>query len=294
MSQNPQTPTYAKTIPKSGCSPQGFNKFYIPSWVDQIKPVEVTTTDPQLSVVDNSNQNKYSFDVAFLPYTPLSGQISIVAQQSSVPVAIPVLAGETVDEVILVWSYNNNVVSQDLVSDDVGITDPTLGFTERLYDYTSLSITADTIFTLDADDGDGQPESVLQLIASLLFGNYYYYGDGASLIGTSAAGVQAFLDGINKTIEADNTNSLFATGGEDEHFFFAFPKSYGLPTTIKKGFFEGGYARLANVGGNIKVFETGDSENDIFINNGNVSVAYYLYMSIIDDQNDPNQAVEIL
>jgi len=290
MSQNPQTPTYAKTIPKNGCAPQGFNKFYIPSWVDQIKALEVTTNDSQIVIVDNSNVNKHSFAIDFVPHEALSGNLSLVAQQSSVPVATPVLKGETIDEVNLVWSYNKSISVQTLVSDDVGITDPTLTSGLRLYDYTSLSITEDTAFTLDADDGQALPDSTLQLVKSILFGNYYYYGDGASLLGSSSSGVQAFLDGINKTIETDKVRNLLATGGADEHFFFAFPASFGLPTEIKKGLFAGGYVRLLNVGGTLL---TSGSESDLNINNGNVSEPYYLYMSLFDNQNDPNQAVEI-
>jgi len=153
--QNPQTPVYAKTIPKNGCGARNFNNIYIPEFADAIKDVEVNTFDPQVTIIDNSNSQKHSFEIDFLPQDALSGALAMVLQEASQVVANPVLKGRTIDEVNLTWSFNKDISLQTLVSSDGGITDPTLLFTDRAYDYTSESITDDTSFTLDADDGKG-------------------------------------------------------------------------------------------------------------------------------------------
>ncbi len=292
MSQTPQTPTYAKAIPKQGCSGNGFNTIYIPSWAQQIKDVEVSSNDPQVIVTDNSNSQKHSFSIDFIPQQAVSGTLNMILEESNVVVSNPVLKGKTIDEVQLSWSLNKTIASQSLES---GETDPSLLSTDRNYTYTGLSITGNSPFTLSVDDGKGLEGSTLDLVQTVEFGNYLYYGHGSTKIGSATSGIQAFLDALNKSIKVNKLNSLFATGGEDEHFFFAYPKSFGLPTDIKKGVFSGGYIRLLNVGGTLKTsLGQGESESDLTISNGLVSEAYYLYMSAVDNQNDPNISIDIL
>ena len=294
MASNPQTPTYAREIPKNGCGPRGYNQFYIPDWVDQIKSVEVVSSDTQIVITDNSNQSKYSFNVDYIPKVDLTAVLNLVAKKSGVVVPVPVLKGDTIDRVELTWTFNKAVATQSLDCNDAGITDPTLGQDDRAYNYTDESITENTSFALSADDGLNLDGSTVQVSKSLSFGNYYFSGAGASLIGAASTSVQAFLDSISKTIQTSRIRNLFATGGEDEFFFFAYPKAYGLPNDIKKGIFSGGYIRLLNVGGVLKTsLGQGETESDLNISNGIISEPYYLYMSLVDNQVDATIPIEI-
>lgn len=289
----PQTPVYAKAIPKIGVGPRRFNNIYIPSFAELIKEVEVTSDDPRINVIDNSDAEKYSFELVFEPAVDLDVTLSLIAKIAGAAQTLPILKGRTIDEVELDWTFNVDSISSQSLSNNGGATDPPLVITDREYDYEGLSIEENTTFTLSADDGKNLDGSLDAASAVVTFGNYYYYGAGPSLIGQSNS-IQAFIDGLTKDIETDRVKNILPTGGVNEHHFFAYPASFGLPSDIKKGIFSGGYLRLLNVGG---VFQTslgqGDVESDLNLSNGLVSEPYYIFQSLIDNQVDPNIPVEI-
>lgn len=295
MANNPVTPIYAKSIPKTGCGlARSYNMLYIPSFVNLIKDVEVTTNDPQIRIIDNSNSVKDSFEIDFSPKEDLTGVLAMVLKESDTVVAAPVLKGRTIDEVNLSWTWNKDISQQILSTDDVEITNPTLSIADRSYDYTGESITENTVINLQGNDGSGLDGAIANLAQTVRFGNYYYRGHGASLFNGAVSAVQAFLDSLSKSIETSKVKNLFGTGGNQEFFFFAYPKSLGLPSDIKKGIFSGGYVRLINVAGSLKTsLGDGETELDITVSNGLTSEAYYLFQSLYDNQNDPNQPIEI-
>lgn len=287
MSANPQTPVYAKDRPSESCACGcNGNEFYHLPVDPNSRVVEVVTSNPQLSVNDQSDSGKWKFVLDFIPHEALAGTLSLTPYASAVAKPNPCLKGETIDRVDLAWTWNNEVTSQELDSDNGAISHPTLSTAARSHSYTGLSLTTNTQFTLDGDDGKGLTGSELQKAINLQFGNYYYYGHGASKLNQATSGLQSFLGGLTKDIATSKGKTLYATGGAGNHFFFAFPKSFGLPASITKGLLDGGYIRLKNLSGTLVADVGAGSESDISISNGLASEAYYVFMSFFDNQAD--------
>lgn len=291
---SPETIVYARALPNSDCGGGQNNSFYNLPIDPNSRIVEINTLDPQLVINDLSDSNKWKFNIDFLPYSALAAIASMVPYANDVAKPNPTLLGETIDRVDLTWEFSNDVTSQVLTSDDGSITHPTLDTEDESHSYTGLSITENTEFYLNGNDGKGLEGSTLQIIFKLLFGNYFYYGNSTSLLNQATSGLQAILGGMNKDIAVSLEKDLYATGEANKHFFFAYPKRFGLPDSIKKGEMTGGYMRLKNVAGTLKSeLIGGDTESDISISNGLASEAYYVFMSQFDYQDDNDNLIEI-
>ena len=293
---NPETIVYAKDRPTSSCACgcESDNDFYNFPVDPNARIVEIAPSHPQILITDQSSSQKWKFNIGFLPHEALDGTIVLVPKASDVTKPNPVLKGETIDEIDINWDWNNQVISQDL-NNDGGVTNPALDTADRTVNITGLSITENTEFTLDGDDGLSLTGSTKQQSITMAFGNYFYYGHGASKLGAATSGLQAFLGGLNKEIVVAKENEVLATGVANEHFFFAYPKAYGLPSEIRKGLLSGGYIRLKNVSGTlVETIPDGQSESDIIISNGLASEAYYVFQSTFDYQLDPNISIEII
>lgn len=283
-----ETIIYTKTKPDTGCQEQPSEKqFYQLPLDPNSREVSIISTHPQIKVTDQSDSNKWKFALNFIPQQDLEASASITPYISDIPETNPSLIGRTIDRIDLAWTPNKEVTTQELTSDDSGITQPTLDEADRSHSYTGLSITEDTEFYLDLDDGTGLDGSTLRVTFKLLFGNYYYYGNTTDQLGNSTTGLQAILNAFTKSISTNKIKSLYPTGGENKHFLFAYPKRFGLVTEIVKGPLSGGFTRLINVSGTLKEeLGDGESESEILISNGLESEAYYIYQSTFDNQED--------
>lgn len=287
------TPAYADldSIPVSNphCDDEDSNPNSIildPATSSGGRETEVTA-GTRISVDDLSGIAKDIYRVNYVAYTPLvltmlaKGYIADVLQSE------PVLKGSTIDKIIIDWTKNKAVISQALTNNG-GLTPPTLNITVETYEYTGLTITDDIQFTLSDDDGAFETESVQIINDSLIFGNHRIWGDALTAEGIGIAAMQILLDTFNKDISNTKNKTVAATGGANNHFFYAYPKSLG-EATFKKGIFEGGFIRLKVVLGIFKLdLIGGDVEQEFIYDNGNgFTEAYYIYMSTFDNQNDP-------
>lgn len=256
------------------------------------KEVEVVAGS-EIAVDDQSTSSKYKFIVSSSPHIALSVALTLQAYISAVLQSGLILKGSTIDQVVLTWSYNKAIASQNLTNNG-GLTPPTLIETDVTKDYSGESITDDITFTISGDDELAFPDSVANDNASLQFGNYRFWGDGVNMSGASQATLEALLATLTNEISNSRAKSVNATGGSGEHFYYAYPKVLGL-ATFTKGIFSGGFVRLKLVGGVFKITLTGgDTESDFMYDNGNgFSEAYYVYMSTFDNQNDLNEPIVI-
>jgi hypothetical protein len=245
----------------------------------------VITESPNATVTDLSDTETWKFQVGTEDFIDLVAALSLTARAATVIKTNPVLKGTVIDELNFTWTYNKDVTSQTLTNNG-GLTPPTLGPSDRLYNYNGLSLSSDIDFTLQGNDGLGQTGSVDSDVKSVIFGNFMWLGHGASRLGTSAASLESFLEALGTSqVKTSRAHTYYATGGTNQHHFVAYPKAWGLGT-FTKGVFEGGYVRIFNVGGTI--VSSGTPESDIIITNqAGYAEAYYVYQSLYDNQNDP-------
>lgn len=246
------------------------------------KDVELIAS-PNVQITDLSDANTHRFEIGTYEYVNLVAALTLIAKVSGVAQSIPVLKGKVVDRVELAWSYNKTVVSQTLTNNG-GLSVPTLGPTDDDYTYLSQSIVTDIAFTLQGNDGFGQPGSIDSDVQSITFGNYMWIGHGPSKIGSSAAAMEAFIESLaTSVIKTARAHTYYATGGSGQKHFIAYPKAWGL-ANFTKGIFSGGYVRLMKVG---TTMETSGVESDLMItNSAGHTEAYYVYESLYDNQED--------
>lgn len=249
------------------------------------KPVEIIA-GPGIGVEDLSDADTFRFRVSFVPYVDLQATLTLIAKEVGVAKSNPVLKGTIIDTVELDWTYNKEVTSQ-MLTNTGALAAPTLGTAERSHDYTSQTITSDITFTLSGNDGNGQPGSINSDAKSIIFGNNMLLGDTTNYNLQSTASFITATAAFSKIVKTARAHTYFATGGTNEHHYVVYPKAWGLGT-FKKGIFEGGYVRLKNVAGTLKQeLGEGDVESDIMITNEKGhSEAYYVYMSLYDNQED--------
>jgi hypothetical protein len=293
-SRNPVIPTYSKAVPlvNTNCVSCG-SSFSIPG-VDSGgggKAVEILPGD-QIAVSDLSDSTTARFLVAYSPHVALNVTLTMIAKAATVVKSNPILLGTVIDEVNLTWVYNKAVLSQDLTNSG-GLTPPTLIAADIAHDYTGLSLSVSTSFTITGNDGEGKPNSIDADTKSISFGNYRGWGIGArrDLGATTLAQMQTFIEGLiggAGTIELTTVRqdqALTAEGGNLEHFFYFFPKGWGFATFLQNGI-PGGFKRLGSVSGTIQsvplnAYEVG--EQDILIDNGLASEAFHIYQSTSDN-----------
>jgi hypothetical protein len=268
------------------CGNQTFgNMIPVTGGVTEQKDV-VLVQGPGILIQDQSDANTYKFRFSTVEITPLSVDLTLVAKAVGVTKTSPILKGTVIDELNLSWVYNTSVVSQTLTNTG-GLTPPVLGDTDVDYDYTGQTIDEDMSVTIEGNDGLAQPGSIASDTASISFGNYMWLGAGASKAGQATSGLEAFLESLSSVVKTSRVHTYYATGGVNEKHFVAYPKAYGLGT-FTKGIFTGGYWRLKNVAGTLKVtLGMGDVETDIIITNSEGHAeAYYVYETEYDNQAD--------
>ena len=298
--RNPTTPTYSKAVPVVNencetCSQSGYS-FYIlgtPDTEGSNKPIVITGTDP-IEVEDLSNSIENRFNVKYSPPVQLTAALSLVAKDSGgVQLNNLILKGKVVDSVELSWTYSRpaDIASQSLTNDG-GLAVPSLDPLDNSYTYPAgQAITDDVEFTLDGDDGKGNnPESTAQDTAKILFGNYRGWGVGVRRDTGSYTKAQmiSFIESLIQgagTVEIDTDRLKSELVGEgattNDYFYYFYPKSWGFAKFFQNGF-NGGFKRLASVGGTI-VSASLDSleagEEDILISNGLTSEAFYIFQT---------------
>lgn len=251
------------------------------------KPV-IIIAGPGIGVDNNSDADSWRFTISTSEITPLTVQLTLVAKVSGETQSLPVLKGTVIDEIELSWEYNQEVSTQSLENSGE-LTEPDLD-DETSYEYTAQSIDEDISFTIEGNTGLGGSGAVASDTKSVQFGNYMFLGHGTSKIGTSAASLEAFIEGLStKVIKTSRGHTYFATGGAGQKHFVAYEKSLGLGV-FKKSTSPGpgGYVRLKNVAGVLKVELTDeDVETDItFTNEAGHEASYYIYESLFDFQDD--------
>lgn len=256
------------------------------------KPVEIIA-GPSIDVDDLSDADTYRFRISYVPYIDLSATLSLVAKRSNVTKANPVLKGTVIDTIELDWTYNKDVTTQSL-SNTGGLTPPTLNEAARSHDYTSQTVSDNISFTISGNDGNGQPGSIAVATQSILFGNDMILGATTDFTLQSVSSFLTAISGFTKIVKTSRVHTYFATGGVNQHHYVIYPKAYGLGT-FTKGIFEGGYVRLKNVAGTLKQeLGIGDVESDVnIVNAEGFSEAFYIYMSLYDNQNDPVTPFEL-
>jgi hypothetical protein len=238
-------------------------------------------------VDDNSYPGVYSFTVNANPYDALTGILTIGAYVLGVLQVGLVLAGKTVDEVRLTWTYNKTIVAQSLANDK-GLSVPTLVAGDRDYTYTGIALTDLTEFILTGNDGLGRLGSIINKAIYVTFGNHILWGDYTDMINEDNTDIPAlYADLLGQSIIISNTKSrsIVATGGQNRHQFYMLPARLG-EVIFEYNTFVGGYIRLKVVSGVIKgILAGGDVETPISITNSEGETEdYYIYQSTNDDQ----------
>lgn len=290
MAENPEIPQYADSPPPvnencGGAQNNGLNIITPPVVGGGGKDADVLAGFSML-VNDLSDINTDRFEVNYDPYDPVSVALVTIFKAAAVVKTNPILKGTTIDEVDCTWSYNaardGDINSQTIINTGAG-ADPTLLFSDRLYDYTGLTITDDATITLDGTDGRSADDDA----DSITFGNYIAIGVAEpSMLFQAYTELQNIFDALgDKRIKTTQQGQSFnAFGTDQEYMVIAHPESWGA-SAFTKGSFTGGYQRifLVNRAGNdILVNEVlgGDVESDIVIDNGNGhSENYFFYQS---------------
>ena len=293
--RNPISPVFskAKPVPNTNCQSCGkllpdFQNLggNIGKTTELLEGVQIQITDLSDSLVDR-------FKVDFLPFIALTASLDADAFRSSVEHTFPILWGVVIDQIDLSWSYNKGIVTQTLVNYG-GLSEPSLVAAETKHQYTGLLwANSDLKFTLQGDDGAGQPGSIASSIIIVTYGNYRGWGAGVrhDQGGTSLVTFQAFIEDLINTsgtveISVNRLKSpLIAESIVLERDYYFYPKRFGFATFYQNGI-PGGYLRLKNVNGVIQVatFNQADGdESDLLINNGEASEAFYIYMSSSDN-----------
>lgn len=241
---------------------------------------------PGIDIQDQSDTSNYKFLVSAIEIEDLSVSLSLVAKAATVPQTSPILKGTVIDELNLTWTYNKTIVSQTLTNTGA-LTPPTLDAVTFSYDYTAQNIQSNLSLTIQGNDGLGQPGSIASDTKSISFGNLLWLGAGSSLLNQPSSSVEAFIESLTGVIKTSRAHTYFATGGANQKHFVAYPKAWGL-ATFTKGVFTGGYWRLKNVSGILKVvLGEGETESDLIItNSAGHAEAYYLYETEYDNQAD--------
>jgi hypothetical protein len=247
----------------------------------------IVLAGPGISVDNLSDADTWRYRVNAEEFQALTVELTLVAKELGVAKANPILKGTVIDTVELDWTYNKAINSQTLVNTG-GLTPPTLDAADRDNDYATQNIQSNISFTIEGDDGLGQPGSEASDVESIVFGNLMWLGHGLTKIGSSAASLEAFIESLQTSvIKTARAHQYFATGGANQKHFVAYPKAWGL-ATFTKGIFSGGYVRLKNVGGTLVQDAGVNPETDIIITNSKgYAEAYYIYESLYDNQNDP-------
>lgn len=243
---------------------------------------------PGIQVEDLSDTENYRFRHSAVPYQALSVNLNLTAEESGVIRTSPVLKGTVLDKIQLSWSYNKEINSQSL-SNTVSLPPPTLAASDRSHTYNPVNVQNNVSFTVQGNDGLGQPGSSASASRSIVFGNLMWLGKGTSRLNTVTSDLEIFLESLQiQVIKTIRNHTYNATGGVNEKHFVGYPKSFGLGT-FTKGIFVGGYVRLKSVMGILKSdLAEGDVESDIIITNSKgYSEAYYIYESLFDNQDDP-------
>lgn len=243
-----------------------------------------------IEVEDQSNSLVERWKIDYVPTLAVDVELTMVAKEGGVAKANPVLKGTVIDRLELLWTINKNISAQTLINTG-GLIAPSLAPEVRDYLYTGQNIQSNINLTLDANDGLGSSDSD---VVSLLFGNNLLVGHDINRAGTSVGGLVIAAATMAKTIKTARNHVYFATGGSNQHHYVLYPKSFGLGV-FTKGIFTGGYVRLKNVAGSLKTeLLGGDVESDIILaNEKGFSEAYYAYMSLYDNQNDPVNSFSI-
>jgi hypothetical protein len=246
-----------------------------------------------IAIEDQSNSVTKRFKIDYAPYVPLDVNLSLIAKRAGVTKAQPVLKGTVIDVIELDWTKNKSLASQTLVNSGALLT-PTLLPTDLSYDYSAVAVSSNITFTLEGNDGLAQAGSIDSSASSLLFGNNLIVGIGANFLGLATADLVTLANTLTKTVKTARNHTYFATGGVNQHHFVFYPKAWGLGT-FTKGIFTGGYVRLLNVSGILKSeLGGGDVESDILITNEEgFQEAYYAYMTLYDNHNDPTTSYTI-
>jgi hypothetical protein len=124
--------------------------------------------------------------------------------------------GTTVTDVVLNWTLNKTVTSQNIA----GVGDIAVGTTTK--ELTPLMLTSDASWTLTVSDGTNSVTKT----TGVKFENKAYWGTSASTT-LDNAGVLALNNAFATNYDMDKT--LDATGGK--YMYFAVPTSFGLDTS---------------------------------------------------------------
>ena len=198
------------------CDNKLFNGNLIPvTGGNTAQKVVIVQEGAGINVTDLSDSNTYKFTVSSENVTALTVTLALISQESSTPISNPVLIGTVIDEVNLSWTYNKTIVSQTLENTG-GLTPPTLINTDVLYDYTGQTITANTSFTIEGNDGLALSGSIANDTKSITFGNYLWVGAGTSKISTATASIEAFIETLTSTIKTSRAHTYYATGGVNQ------------------------------------------------------------------------------
>lgn len=221
-------------------------------------------------VKENGHPTYY---VRYEEYIPLT----INSFTRSVPAGLSLL-GATVTDVTLNWQYNKAVETQAITA--LGQTIPAIVAGDRSAALTGLSITADTTFTLTADDNATDHIPAITATVDVLFGNNVYIGKTAEALSSStpSSDVITIIQGLtNKPIQQTRAGNFTCSSLKNEFDLYAYPARFG------EGIFKG--ATNPGPGGFILL----GAYN--ITNTAAYTESYYVYRSAYDFLNGANFSV---
>jgi hypothetical protein len=131
--------------------------------------------------------------------------------------------GATVNNVNLSWGYNKAVVSQSITP-----VPGSLPIGDRSAALTGLGLTADTTFTVTANDGANSANRS----TAVLFRNKRFWG--VSAVATPPGGT--FIDTLGNSEFGTSRNQSRVFNGGGQYLYFAWPVSFGVnPTFVVNG-----------------------------------------------------------
>lgn len=291
--RNPAVPVYSKAKPPVICNNcrNGLGNVFPPATGGTNRETTVIAGD-DIAVDDLSNVNEKVYRVNYSPLEQLVVTLVLNAFAGVDQKTNPVLFGTTIDKVDLSWSYNREIdVQLQSLTNDGGLTPPTLGASERDFIYDPVTITDDIAFTISGDDGKGQPpQSQDSDQKSVTFGNYALQGARANLIGETGATAKSFLDTLAATPSArvlttTRVRDIILLGNTLERDYYAYPKKFGYATFFQNGF-PGGFLRLSIKSGDVVASDNFDAddpgESPFLVNNGLAEEEYLVYMTPSD------------
>jgi hypothetical protein len=184
--RNPASPVYSKAKPVSNenCESCGLSLFGTDFQSNQGQGRNtILVAGNLIELTDIGNSNTDSYIISVIEYLDLTVALTVAPfDDGDNPLSGIILWGTIVDRLDISWVYNKPIVTQSL-SNNQGLDPPNLGTVDFSYQYLATNIVNSNIqFTIQGDDGGGQPGSIATDVANIVYGNYRAWGQKRRLL----------------------------------------------------------------------------------------------------------------